>query len=561
MLDVRLLASRVGIQQVRGDRLGFGVLGGQQRRGRGVQTGATASADRPVDSPAQQGMHEARRGALVEDPVAHQRLGRLRRAVEVEAGQRGRLAQLSAVAEDRERVGDGARLGLLPAQTRQHVAFDPRRVQRVEGGGARGIRRGSPTSQLPEQLGDRERVAGRDASRGLGERRIRGRAEGVLDQHRERLRRQRPQLERDHRGHGGEPRQQLGPGLRRPRGEHDQDRQILDPPAQVGQPLERRGIRPVEVVDGQQHGAMRREAREHPVEPVQHRQRTLRRALRLEAEDAGGEAGGAVEERRPLGGRQPHDLPLQQLPHDAEGEVALELAAAGAKHAQAVLVRKPAGGREQRRLALAGAPTNRHDRPLPAGRRPRELGQSLEGILALQQWAWIGGDRGGDVQNLGFDPVAKRSLPKQAYGSDFPRARVAAVRQNAIPDKQLEGVDDACEAPPAFNRPLPCAGFRCAALRTSLGWPNLSPGSSLPVVDGCCGRCLRSWRLPSRRSVALWHRHRGMDDPRLEPLLTTRHIYRPLPVSRSRGGWARTSPHIGLPDPPAASSLVMAAKG
>ena len=162
MLDVRLLAGRVGIQQVRGDRLGFGVLGGEQRRGGGVQPGATASANRPIDSAAQQGVHEARRGAPIEDPVVHQRLSRQRRAVEVEAGQRGRLAQLRAIAENRQRVGDGARLGLLPTQTRQHIAFDPGRVQRVQGGGASGIRRGSPTSQLSEQLRDRERVAGRD---------------------------------------------------------------------------------------------------------------------------------------------------------------------------------------------------------------------------------------------------------------------------------------------------------------------------------------------------------------------------------------------------------------
>ena len=91
----------------------------------------------------------------------------------------------------------------------------------------------------------------------------------------------------------------VAPRLRRPRGDGEQDRQLLDPPGQVVQGAQRRRVGPVGVVDGEQQRALLGQPGQQPVDAVQGGERRGRRVL-ARVEHRAGQAGRAVEQRRPL---------------------------------------------------------------------------------------------------------------------------------------------------------------------------------------------------------------------------------------------------------------------
>jgi hypothetical protein len=61
--------------------------------------------------------------------------------------------------------------------------------------------------------------------------------------------------------------------FRRPHRDGDLERQALEPPREVAEPAQRRGVRPVQIVDREDGRAVVRDVRREPVEAVEHRER------------------------------------------------------------------------------------------------------------------------------------------------------------------------------------------------------------------------------------------------------------------------------------------------
>jgi hypothetical protein len=191
------------------------------------------------------------------------------------------------------------------------------------------------------ELREQQGVAARRFATGAGECLVRRRPQALLDEPRDCFIAQRARP--DASGSGlvrdlGEERL-VGAGLRRPQPDEQQDRLAFEPPRQVGQEQERRPIAPVQVVHRQQEWALLGEVEDEPEQAVEGREgravpvvRTV--GLRV-AEHRGSRRGGIRQQgRAPPRRRQ---LGLEELPHDAEWEVALELAAARRQHAHPVL--------------------------------------------------------------------------------------------------------------------------------------------------------------------------------------------------------------------------------
>ena len=124
----------------------------------------------------------------------------------------------------------------------------------------------------------------------------------------------------------------------RPRAGQDRYRQLLQPRQQEGEEAQGRRVRPVDVVDAQQQRLARRQVRAEPVQPVQDGEQVARAFTGRagQPECRGGQRRGALDDVGELLRRRESQRGLEQLPYDAEREVALQLRAAGAERAQAV---------------------------------------------------------------------------------------------------------------------------------------------------------------------------------------------------------------------------------
>ena len=86
-----------------------------------------------------------------------------------------------------------------------------------------------------------------------------------------------------------------------------------------------------------------------------------------QAEHAGGQPRRALQQVVALGGRRLVEHGLEELAHDAEGEVALELGAAGAQEARrAVLARRRRAAASTADLPMPAGPSTTTPRPDPA---------------------------------------------------------------------------------------------------------------------------------------------------------------------------------------------------
>ena len=102
-------------------------------------------------------------------------------------------------------------------------------------------------------------------------------------------------------------------------------------------------------------------------------------------EDARRQAGRALEQLGALVDGRLAQSRLEELAHDAEGEVALELGAAGAQDARGAVVRGGARRGEHRRLADPGWPFDDDGRP-GAGARAGDRGLDARQLaVALEQ--------------------------------------------------------------------------------------------------------------------------------------------------------------------------------
>jgi hypothetical protein len=174
-------------------------------------------------------------------------------------------------------------------------------------------------------------------------------------------------------------------------GRDQRDRQLLEPPGEESQELDRRGVRPVDVVDEDRESATvgRRHVRRQPVETVPSLEPRIadRERGTRGVEHRSCEGGGAGQPCLALGRRGARQCRLEQLAHDAEGELLLELASARAQDAQAGASGEPAGLRHQRGLPDARRSLDHEDLPQAAGARTDPLGDRAEiGVAAQQLW-------------------------------------------------------------------------------------------------------------------------------------------------------------------------------
>ena len=268
------------------------------------------------------------------------------------------------------------------------------------------------------------RVARRQASVNGGSG---GSPERGLDEVLDRGSRQRREAHDLGRGIRGDRRQQvrLRPALARPAGDDERDVELLEPCEQEREVAQRRRVGPVRIVDDEAERALGREVGAQPVEPVQDRERRIDsgpsvscarsppgRLSRPAATPAAPCSQSARSAAAALGEHR-----LEQLPHDAEGEVALELGAARAQDAH-VLRPRPQCARRTARPSCRCPPAPRRRESCPGrcapARGPTRSGRAPRSARAA-------------------GPPAPQRAPSPAESSGRPRARdkprgVATVR-------------------------------------------------------------------------------------------------------------------------------------
>jgi hypothetical protein len=198
---------------------------------------------------------------------------------------------------------------------------------------------------------------------------------------------------------GGDRRQRAGlrVGVVQPGRERQQHRQLVEAVHQEAQPVERRVVGPVDVVDSHEQRGLVRQPRGEPEEAVEHGEERFAARDRdgriSDVHECRGDGGRAREQSRTLRRRDRRHHRLEQLPHHSEAEPALELAAARGQHAHAA----PGGALAQRTqepgLADARGPLEHEDPAAPrAGGGDRRVTGGQLGV-ALDQRLVIGAGR------------------------------------------------------------------------------------------------------------------------------------------------------------------------
>jgi hypothetical protein len=177
-------------------------------------------------------------------------------------------------------------------------------------------------------------------------------------------------------------------GLARAHGRHEDERQLLDPPAEVLQCAQRRRVGPLEVVDRQQQRRLRGAVGHQPVERVDDVELVLRQGGRVGAaqpDDARRQARRALEHRRAVVRVQGGQVALEQLAHDAEREALLEHRGAGDQRRQPMVGRGGDRGLQDPRLADAGDALDDDHGSAPARRAGERPAQGCQLRLALHE--------------------------------------------------------------------------------------------------------------------------------------------------------------------------------
>jgi len=129
----------------------------------------------------------------------------------------------------------------------------------------------------------------------------------------------------------------------------------------------------VRVVDDHAERPDGGQVRTQPVEAVEDRERSVNaprgrnvcgRCAR-KAEEAGRDAGGAVQEIGPLELRRLDQRGLEELSRHSKGEITLQLGSPRTKHTHPAFDRRRSRRREQRRLPDPGRPFKHEERAAP----------------------------------------------------------------------------------------------------------------------------------------------------------------------------------------------------
>ena len=330
-----------------------GPIGVQQPGGGTVRGVALVALQRPLDGSADDRMDEARRVGGGQHLPAHEAGGQRHRRGRLHGSDRSRVAQRASVSEDGQRLRQAEGVRIEAAHARHHPSRDLLDARRQEHGGVDRGRSRVVGCDRPQQLGQVKGIAAacrpdRRAELIVGPpagRRPHDRGGGGLAQQRG---------VHDHRCLGPQRRQRRAGRRRLVGAQRDQQRQLqpLQPRREVGQPPQRGLVCPVRVIDGDQHRSSGRKVGGEPVQAVQDGKRRVvgRRRCRLAEQQRPHRGSGSGEQCFALWGFGAREPPLEQLAHDAEGEVRLELRPAGSQDLVATLLRLPAGRVDQRRL-------------------------------------------------------------------------------------------------------------------------------------------------------------------------------------------------------------------
>ena len=263
----------------------------QQLSGRAVRGVSFDHIERLVDGAADDGVEELERILATEEVEPNEGGGGRTKLACFHAGERGRVAQLGPVAEDRGRAEEGQRLRRQASEAKPDDARNALRADLQQTGHVLGGRAGSLPCNRVEHRADEERIS--------AGRRLEGGAEGVV-------RLQAVQLAREH-GDRGTPKRfganrgglRIGDqlcdkggivalSLGRPGSGGDEERHSLEPSRQVEEPPQGGSVRPVQVVDREQRRPLKGHVGREPVEAVEDREGALcgrvresRRAARL----------------------------------------------------------------------------------------------------------------------------------------------------------------------------------------------------------------------------------------------------------------------------------------
>ena len=193
---------------------------------------------------------------------------------EVELGECGGVAKRASVAENRRRSGDRDRVWRQAAEADRDRSGDRARAKPEHGPGVRGGRLEPFLSDRVEQCTHEKRVPAGGDSDGGAERLSRLEPESHAGELRDRGKRQRSRLDDQGRRVGQELVEQsrvvalLG---RSRRGDNDK-RKPLQPTGEIPQPVQRRPVGPVQVVDDQAGRLQVGHVRGQPIESVLHRE-------------------------------------------------------------------------------------------------------------------------------------------------------------------------------------------------------------------------------------------------------------------------------------------------
>ena len=240
-----------------------------------------------IDGVAHERMHEPERRLRPQDLRGNQRARRVGNAALIEARERCGRGEARAVAEHRDRAGDRDRFGRQPSEPQQDRARHGPRPDLPDRMGVRRVWLDPFRAHRLEELSEQQRIAARRAVTGGAERALGSRAEAVADHLADRILAERRQADRHRRrvlrDLPDQPR--LNVGFLHPRCRHDEHTEALEPSLEIREEPQRRMVRPVQIVDRDTQGALRREVCGQPEQPVQGTEAIVasRRRLRLVA--------------------------------------------------------------------------------------------------------------------------------------------------------------------------------------------------------------------------------------------------------------------------------------
>ena len=309
--------------------------------------------------------------------------------LELEARQLCDAAELRPVAEDRRRARKPRRLRRQAGQSQRDGPRHRLGADLEHAVGVAGDRRQLFGDDRRQQRPQEERVAAGRREAGLGERALRTAPEllgGELDHG---LDPERTRADQDRRRIGDELGQKLGllALLGRAQTDHNRQCQTLQPAREVGEPAQRRPVRPVQVVDRDHGRAPERDVCGQPVEPVQHPERDvafLRDELAL-GEEPLGERGRTGEQLAARLGSCACDQRLEELAENAVGEVLLELGAARIENLEPRLLGDGASLVDEPGLSHPGPAFDRDHVPAATGGQADRLLDRPQLRLSLEQ--------------------------------------------------------------------------------------------------------------------------------------------------------------------------------